>query len=167
MRERVSASDDAFQNIVQNTSMCDTGSLQKIFLELLPCLQHGEKKSVACFEENLGLKCGGICGKWWMFISGILLRSLCTSREGNRSCATAWATPRASPPTWESVSCTTLMSAPSVAALFGFNDFFALVTWTVQSGGLFHLTANSVSHGPRFCECAPCHRKSSTPSKLT
>ena len=150
MRERVSASDDALQDIVQTTSMCDTGSLQKMFLELLPCLQHGEKKSVAYFEDHPGLKYGGIRRKWWMFISGILLRgwSLCTSREGNRSCSTAWETPRASPATWESVSCTTLMSVPSVAALFRFNDFFALVTWTVQSGGLFHLTANSVSQGP-------------------
>eukprot|EP00450_Noctiluca_scintillans_P000449 CAMPEP_0194501890 /NCGR_PEP_ID=MMETSP0253-20130528/23488_1 /TAXON_ID=2966 /ORGANISM="Noctiluca scintillans" /LENGTH=73 /DNA_ID=CAMNT_0039343943 /DNA_START=47 /DNA_END=264 /DNA_ORIENTATION=+ len=38
-KERISAEDDALQVIVLNTPKCGTGSLQKMFLELMPCPQ--------------------------------------------------------------------------------------------------------------------------------
>lgn len=175
-------SDEQLQVIVLNTPKCATGSLQKMFLDVMPCEEqhkeieaghvmkscpgtdsfvyrsHEVESTVQYFEARPQLKLGksGRCVVVSAFRNpSSWLKSVFFEEHKEALCNGV-----------DSVSQVledfedwivnrldpSAFKADGVAALFGFNDFSVVTKMTAHAGGFFRLPANSFSLGP----FAPC-----------
>jgi len=170
------------QVIVLNTPKCGTGSLQKMFLELMPCPKqekelgpnhvmkscpgtgswvyrsHEVNESVAYFEEHPELKFGGNHGRCAVLSSfrnpASWLKSLYFEGRKQELCDGVDDVAGVIRDFEEYLQTgdPTAFKAGAVAALFGLNDFPALMKQTAKGGGFYHLPANSFPQSP-FAQC--------------
>jgi len=183
LKDGVSAAGDALQAIVLNTPKCGTGSLQKMFMDLMHCPQqekelglgyvlkscpgtrswvyrsHGVNESVAYFEKHPELKFGGNHGRCAVLSSfrnpASWLKSLYFEGRKQELCDGVDDVAGVISDFEEYLLHRfdiSAFKAGAVAALFGLNDFPALMKQTAKGGGFYHLPANSFPQGP-FGQC--------------